>query len=256
MNIINSLLGGLLNSEKELNIKKLPSQGLFYKDDFRIYIKKANMEDIIRYENNFVKNIGVIINKIKKVVENNIKLSGKYKYDDIKSIDIVYIFLEIVKFTNKHSISLSYYDEIKNEEKSIEFSSKYFNYFKINDELMSKYNKKEKCFEINNYKYSLPSIGIENSLTNYLTIKSYEPGAEKYNDYFYDFTYFLGDKNKLSIEEVDNLIQIFNFDIEKEELEKVKKIIEIFEPIQRYSLIDGDIQIELNSKIDLSKIWK
>lgn len=214
------------------------------------------MEDIIRYEHNFVKDIGVIISKIKKIVENNIKLSKKYKYDDIKSIDIVYIFLEIVKFTNKHSISLSYYDELNNEEKSIEFSSKYFNYFKINDELMSKYNNKEKCFEINNYRYSLPSIGIENSLTSYLTIKSYEPGAEKYNNYFYDFTYFLGDKNKLSIEEVDNLIQIFNFDIEEEELEKVKQIIQTFEPLQRYSLIDGDTQIDLSSKIDLSKVWK
>lgn len=256
MNIISSLLGGLLSSKKELDIKKLPSQGLFYKDDFRIYIKRANMEDIIRYEHNFVKDIGVIISKIKKIVENNIKLSKKYKYDDIKSIDIVYIFLEIVKFTNKHSISLSYYDELNNEEKSIEFSSKYFNYFKINDELMSKYNNKEKCFEINNYRYSLPSIGIENSLTSYLTIKSYEPGAEKYNNYFYDFTYFLGDKNKLSIEEVDNLIQIFNFDIEEEELEKVKQIIQTFEPLQRYSLIDGDTQIDLSSKIDLSKVWK
>lgn len=255
MNLSN-LIKGLLNLEKEVDIKKLPSQGLFYKDDFKIKIKKAEIEDIVNYEHNFVKDIGVIISKIKKIVENNIKLSKKYKYDDIKSIDIVYIFLEIVKFTNKHSISLSYYDESNNEEKSIEFSSKYFNYFKITDELMSKYNNKEKCFEINNYKYSLPSIGIENSLTSYLTIKSYEPGAEKYNNYFYDFTYFLGDKNKLSIEEVDNLIQIFNFDIEQEELEKVKQIIQTFEPLQRYSLIDGDTQIDLSSKIDLSKVWK
>lgn len=256
MNIINNLLKGLLNKEKELDTKKLPSQGLFYKDDFRIHIKKANIEDIINYELNFVKDIGVIINKIKKIVESNIRLSKKYTCDDIKSIDIVYIFLEIVKLTNKESISLSYYDEVGNIEKSIEFSSKYFNYFKISDDLMGKYDSKEKCFKIDNYKYSLPSIGIENSLTNYLTIKSLEPGAEKYNNYFYEFTYFLGDKNKLSMQEVDNLIQIFNFDIEEKELGKIKNIIQTFEPLQRYSLIDGDTQIDLNSKIDLSKVWK
>lgn len=255
MNII-SLLRGVLKKRKELNVKKLPSQGLFYKNDFKIYIKKAEMEDIIRYEQNFIKDIGVIIAKIKKIVEDNTSFSKEYCYNDIKSIDIVYIFLEIVKYTNNKPISLSYYDELSNKEKSIEFDSKYFNYFKINDKLMKKYDDIEKCFNINNYKFSLPSIGVENELTAYLIEKSNEKDADKYNYYFYDFTYFLGNKNKLSIDEVDNLIQIFNFDIEEEEIEKVKKIIETFEPLQSYSLIDGEDRIDLNSKIDLSKVWK
>jgi len=40
MNLSN-LIKGLLNLEKEVNIKTLPSQGLFYKDDFKLKIKKA-----------------------------------------------------------------------------------------------------------------------------------------------------------------------------------------------------------------------
>lgn len=255
MNLSN-LIKGLLNLEKEVNIKTLPSQGLFYKDDFKLKIKKAEIEDIVNYEHNFVKNIGVIINKIKNVVEKNIIISENYTFDDIKSIDIVYIFLEIVKFTNGEPISLSYYNEIENREISIEFNSKHFNYFKITPELMKMYDNIDKCFKINNYKYSLPSIGVENSLTNYLISKSNEIDAEKYNNYFYSFTYFLGDKNTLSFEEIDNLIQIFNFDIEPEELIKIKDVIKIFEPMQKYSLKNGKDEVDLNSKIDLSKVWK
>lgn len=255
MNLSN-LIKGLLNLEKEVNIKNLPSQGLFYKDDFKIKIKKAEIEDIVNYEHNFVKNIGVIINKIKNVVEKNVIISEGYTFDDIKSIDIVFLFLEIVKFTNGEPINLSYFSEIENREISIEFNSKYFNYFKINSDLEKKYNNEEKCFTIKNYKYSLPSIGVENSLTDYLISKSNEEDAEKYNNYFYSFTYFLGNKSKLTFDEIDNLIQIFNFDIEPEELEKIKDVIKIFEPMQKYSLKNGKDEVDLNSKIDLSKVWK
>ena len=255
MGILN-ILRGLLKSEKELDIRKLPSQGLFYKDDFKIYIKKVNIEEIVSYEHKFIKEVPAIISKIKKVVKNNIRLCKGYKFEDIKSIDIVYIFLEIVKLTNNKPIFLSYYDEVESLEKKIEFGSKYFNYFNISEEMMKNYNNEEKCFIIDNYKYSLPTMGIEDGLTNYLILKSSDSDAEKYNNYFYDFTYFLGDKNSLSIEEVDNLIQIFNFDIEEEELLKVKKIVKTFEPFQKYSLKDGENEIDLHSKIDLSKIWK
>jgi hypothetical protein len=255
MNLSN-LIRGLLSFEKEIDVKKLPSLGLFYKDDFKIRIKKAKIEDIVNYEHNFTKDIVVIINKIKNVVCKNTILSEKYTFDDIKSIDIVYLFLEIVKFTNGKPISLSYFSEIENREINIEFSSKYFNYFKINSDLVKKYNNEEKCFTIKNYKYSLPSIGVENSLTDYLIVKSNEENAEKYNNYFYSFTYFLGNKSKLTFDEIDNLIQIFNFDIETVELEKIKEIIKIFEPIQKYSLKNGKDEVDLNSKIDLSKVWK
>jgi hypothetical protein len=47
----------------------------------------------ISYENNFNKeDIGQVIYQIKEIVKNNIKLSINYTYDDIKSIDIIFIF--------------------------------------------------------------------------------------------------------------------------------------------------------------------
>ncbi len=241
----------------KLNTKLLPSQGLFYKQDFEITIRKASKQDILDYENNYIKDdLGIVIYLIKKIVKNNIKLNNGYVYDDIKSIDIIFIFLEIVKLTKGRAISLLYFDKENDIQGEIEFGSKYFNYFKISNRLLEKYNNEDRSFIIDGYKYTLPSIGVENSLTNFLVIKSEEEDAFKYNNYTYDFTYFVGDKNTLKYKEIENLIQIFNFDMDKYEMKKIKDIINIFSPLQKYSLIKEGRIVEMNSKINLEKIWK
>lgn len=256
MSLMN-LIKGLLNLQKKLDKKILPSQGLFYKDDLEIWIKKADVGDIIEYEHNYVKDdVGVVITKLKKIVENNIIMSSGYTFNDLKSIDVVFVFLEIVKMTKGKSISLNYFDDERGKEDIIDFDSSHFNYFKIDSKVMESYDNKEKVFIIDGYKYSLPTIGVENCLTNYLISKSYESDAIRYNGYNYDFTYFLGDRNIISFSEIDNLIQIFNFDMDKSEIKKVRKIVKSFSPIQKYSLKRGNRVIEINSKIDLEKIWK
>jgi len=253
--MISELLKSLLKCEKKIEVNKLPSQGLFYNDDFELKIKKADLEDIIEYEKNYQKDdLGLIINKLKKIVEKNVIVSNGYDFLDIKSIDVVFLFLEIVKLTKGKPIYITLENELKGST-NIEFTSENFNYFFINEKLMKSYNKLEKCFEIDGFKYKLPSIGVENSLTNFLMSKVYEPNADKYNYYFYDFTYFIGNKKRLIFSEIENLIQIFNFDIEEKEMDKVKSILKKFEPIQKYSLIKDGIIYDINSKIDLEKIW-
>lgn len=256
MDLIN-VVKSVLKLKKKIDIKILPSQGLFYKDDFGIKIKRAELEDISDYETNFISDdIGLIIYKIKKIVKKNIIFKGDYSFNDLKSIDIVYLFLEIVKFTKDKKIILKKYDENSKSETVVEFGSKYFNYFKIEEELMKSYDSVNKCFDIDGYKYSLPSIGIEDSLTNFLINKSYLPNSKIYSEYFYDFTNFILDKNTLSISEIDNLVQIFNFDIDKGELNKIKKIVKMFSDFQKYSLIKNGKIVEIDSKINLESIWK
>jgi hypothetical protein len=109
---------------------------------------------------------------------------------------------------------------------------------------------------VDDYKYTLPSIGVENCLTSFLIHKANQPNAIVYHTYYYDFTHFLDDKNFITFKEIENLIQVFNFDIEDTELKKVKKIVKIFSPLQKYSLIKNGKVIDINSKIDLEKIWK
>jgi len=48
-----SIVNNILGQQKKLDLKSLPSQGFFYKDDFEIFIKKATMDDIIEYELNY-----------------------------------------------------------------------------------------------------------------------------------------------------------------------------------------------------------
>jgi hypothetical protein len=241
----------------KVDTKILPSQGLFYKKDFEINIKKASKEDILDYEKNYIKDdVGTVIYLIKKIVEKNTKLSQSYVYEDIKSIDIIFIFLEIVKITKGKPINLLYFDKETDSEGKIEFGSKYFNYFEFTNKLLQNYSNEDRSFTINGYKYTLPSIGVENSLTNFLIVKSSEEDAFNYNNYTYDFTYFVGDKNNLKFKEIENLIQIFNFDMDKDEMKKMKEVIKTFLPLQRYSLKKDGRVVEMNSKINLEKIWK
>ena len=256
MNLVN-LLKGLLNLQKKVDIKSLPSQGLFYNNDFEIIIKKADVGDIIEYEHDYIKDdLGLVITKLKKIVEKNTTFSSGYNFNDIKSIDVVFIFLEIVRFTKGKAVNLTYFDDELGEEKIIEFSSNYFNYFRLSEEVMEHYNKDSKEFIIEDFKFSLPSIGVENCVTNYLIDKSDDYDVAKYNEFNYDFIFFLGNKRSVNFNEIDNLIQIFNYDIEESDSRKVRKVIKMFQPIQKYSLKRGNKIIEINSKIDLEKIWK
>jgi hypothetical protein len=254
---IYNIIRDLVFSQKKIDKFKLPSQGLFYKNDFEISIKKASEEDIKQYEKDFVKNnLAVIIQKVKIIVESNTILSDGYIFEDLKSIDVVFIFLEIVKYTKSKNININYLDEENNKLSCIEFDQRYFNYYKIPEEIMDNYLLEDKSFKVNEYTYTLPSIGVENSLTFFLYQKSSRYDSHKYQNLFYDFTYFVGDKNFLTFEEIENLIQIFNFDIEKEEILKIKSVLDIFTPIQRYSLIKDGKEVDINSKIDLENIWK
>jgi hypothetical protein len=256
MNLLN-LVKNVLNFQKKMDKSLLPSQGLFYKDDLEISIKRANVEDIIEYELDFVKDdLGVVIYKVKKIVENNIIFSKGYQFEDLKSIDVVFLFLEIVKFTKNSPITIKFTNEENGIDETIEFSSEYFNYYHLNDGVMQSYNKELKCFEIDGYKFSLPTIGIENCLTSFLIYQHRKNSTSKYTEYFYDFTYFLSDRKEISFDELENLIQIFNFDIEPDEFSKITNILKYFQPLQRYSLIRGGKVIDINSRIDLENIWK
>ena len=44
--------------------------------------------------------------------------------------------------------------------------------------------------------------------------------------------------------------------MESEEVVKIKRIITMFAPIQRYSLIKDGRVVEMTSKINLEKIWR
>ena len=254
---LTNFIKGIFVKKKKIDVKILPSQGLFYRDDFKISIKKVDKKEIIEYETEYDReDLGLVLRRLKKIVENNTILPKEYTFKHIKSIDVIFIFLEIVKFTNNKPIQLEYFNDEIGAVDKINFDENNFNYCRLDEEIMKNWDSKERCFVINGYKFSLPSIGIENSLTNFLIKKSYDEDSNKYNEYNYNFTYFLGDKEFINFDEIENLIQIFNFDMEEDEFEKTEDLVRLFIPLQRYSLIKNNKVIEMSSKINLQEIWK
>ena len=248
------ILKGLLIETKNIDVKKLPSQGLFYNDDFSIKIKKAEVEDIIDYELHFDKtNVISSIECIKKIVDKNTMLSKGYSYLDIKSVDIVFIFLEIVKFTRSIELKIPYINNM-GVESIIHFNTDNFNYFDM-DKYISNYNPDTKEIIIDGYRFSLPSSGVETSLTQYLSSVSDEE-ADTIKNVSFDFMFFLSGKNHLRFDEIKNLIQIFNYDIDDEEKKKVSNIVSRFRGIVGYTLKSDGNTIEMKSKLNLENIWK
>jgi len=251
------LIKNIVTGLKRIDVKFLPSQGFFYPSDFDIKIKKATDEDIIDYEFHFDgENILKMIESIKKIVINNTIFSKDYKFEDLKSIDIVFIFLEIVKYTTSKGVEVEFFNDDLGRKDKINFEKENFNYFNLK-KYERNYLKNEFSFLIDGYKFAMPSVGVENSLTQYLLSISNRPDSIKYNDYSFDFLFFLGNKNNLTFDEIENLITIFNHDIDDSEKKKIKSIIDKFIKIIDYDLIVNKTNlIDVKSQLDFHSIWR
>jgi hypothetical protein len=247
------ILKDLVSVTKKVDVKHLPSQGFFYPTDFKIEIKKAKIEDIVEYEYKYdEEDLFKIIENIKIVVERNTILN--YKFEDLKSVDVIFLFLEIVMFTINKRIKIEYYDDLQNKSNYIEFGHETYNYFDF-DKYMEFYNEVTREFVMDGYSFSLPSIGIENTLTNFLMTKSItEPNV--WTKYSYDFLYFLGNKSSITFDEVENIVTIFNIEMEEEEIIKISNITKRFHKIIGYSLKKDGKVIDIKSKLNLLKIWE
>jgi hypothetical protein len=250
MNIQN-ILTALLTDRKQVDVKTLPSQGYFYPEDLRLSIRRAEFWDILEYESTIDRtNVVKSIESIKSIVKRCVELNSPYSYDHLKSVDIIFIFLEIVKFTTARDIMVSYTDR-SGVERQAAFGPETFNYFDFTP-FLSHYNSESREMIIKGYRFSFPSIGVENSLTSYIS-ESNNPS--EFKDIAFDFLFFVSGRHSLDPTEVQNLIQIFNYDLEEEERTKVSSVIESFSQIVSYSLKVDGIKVEMKSNINLENIW-
>ena len=242
-----------ISSVKMIDVKELPTQGLFYPKDFTLFIKKASMDDIILYNFNYVADdIGVILYETKCIIKNNTILGKSYTYEDLKSNDLLYIFFEIVKFTMNREILVPF-ENILGRTSYVAFNSKNFNYFNY-DLLKCNYDENSREFEKYGYKFSLPSVGVENCLVNYI-YDFIESEYNEQNENCYDFLFFMGNKNYLSNEEMDNLVTIFNEDLTEKEQDKISEIVKLIYQAIGYSLKCGNNIVSLDLKIDFEKLF-
>jgi hypothetical protein len=251
-----SLIRNLVDGSKVLDISSLPTRGYFYPEDFVVKIKKANDEDIIEYEYKYdSQNIMEIVECVKRIVQKNTIFNKDYDFNYLKSVDIIFIFLEIVIFTTKKTIKIEFFNDESRKPDTIDFSSKNFKYYNF-DSVKEFYDVNDRSYLINGYRFSMPSVGIENCLAQFLLTKSNNDNAELYSNFSYDFLFFLGFKSHLSFDEIDNLITIFNYDLDDQEKEKIKSIIDMFLGMIGYQLKFRNHLIDVKSNLNLEKIWK
>jgi len=251
-----SILKDLIDGSKKVDVTSLPTRGYFYPDDFSIKIRKAKDEDIIEYEYKYdSENVMEIVECVKRIVEKNTIFGDKYQFNDLKSVDIIFLFLEIVSFTTHKTIKIEFFNDELSKIDTIDFSPKNFNYYNF-DQIKSYHNPSEAVFEINGYKFSMPSVGVENCLSQFLLTKSNRENSEIFSQLSYDFLFFLGFKNSLTYDEIDNLITIFNYDIEESEKKKIKSIIELFLSMIGYQLRFRNHLVDVKTNLNLEKIWK
>jgi hypothetical protein len=230
---------------RQLDPKKLPSMGLFYKDDYELIIKKANVFDIRYYDANYIEDPMAATGLMKLIIKNNV--ISNYPVESILAIDLIYIFFMIVNFTKGKPIDVMYEDGI-----SIPFSESNFGYFNISEEMFVNYSSIDKNFLINGYKFRLPSIGIEDSITKFIAKCMRENTLDDYKS-SYDFMYFLGEKNELDNEEIINIINLFNeFDYSESKI--IEEIIEYFTDFNSYRLIYDGTKVQMG-QLDLANIW-
>lgn len=254
MNIIN-ILRGLSTRNKQLNIKELPSMGLFYPDDMKIYIGKCTDEDITIYENNIdPKNILSLIYCMKVIVDKCVTMNKNYNVSCLKSIDMLYLMIEIVKHTTGTDVTIEHWDDKTSEYIRLPINTHTFNYIDLSD-LMNCYLPESKEFLIDGYRLSIPSKGIETSLTEYLSNTITPETADAMTNYSYDFIYFLGNRNEITYDEIESLIEIFNDSMDESNREIVNNVVKRFSPMISYTLKHNNRVVELRSKIDLATIW-
>lgn len=233
----------------EIDINDLPSMGIFYPDDFIMKISKTSKSDIEYYIDNYVYDDFISILKgIKRIISNNIRLSDGYIFSNILSIDILYLFIEIVKLTTGRDIY------IIDNGINIKFCSDNFNYFEIDDNFKNKFDNDSKDFVYKGFRYSLPTTGVESSITRFLYEMSEQNKLEEFSHVSYDFLYFLGGRTTLKNDEIKNLITIFNDDISEMDKKITSEIVANFRKFSEYTLRGSNSIITLDS-IDLKNIW-
>ena len=198
-----------------IDIKSLPTRGLFYPVDTKIWVRAAtggeikhwstmdpedviNVDDILNY----------IVEKCCKIsMPGNDYIGGSWK--DLVDVDRLYILLAIRDFTwpagdNELKIPISETNEVTLLKDNI-------NFVHFPDEIMKYYNEEERCFKlrfkngkiINMY---LTSLGVSNWLKSYVQQK--QQSKEQFDkDFLLYAPLLIRNHRKLSIRAYEQLVE-------------------------------------------------
>lgn len=173
---------------KNLPLKNLPSQGLFYPDATEVTIRAASVAEIRHWSTIDDNDALAIDDMLNFVCEKccRIRMAGRpANFKDLKEVDRFYVIFAIRDFTFKNGENRLYttLDNEDGSENRIEITKDVLNYFNPDERIMKYYSADKKCFifsmkngEI--FDLHFPSLGIMTF------IKAYAKNKQQRNQQF------------------------------------------------------------------------
>lgn len=200
---------------KELRLVNLDSQGLFYEDGYKVFIKSVSLEDIVHFSNmeeddfdDKAERMEILFQKCVRVVLNEKILS----FEEICDIDKLMIFFSIRDYT-----FANYPNEIYgmcnctecNLENKININSVNTFFFEANEEFIKSYNPSFKTIHYDlkdgsTLDFTFPKIGVLKAIEKYR--KNKIKSGLKVNNNFLKFLSFTEKNNKLDDTTIHNKI--------------------------------------------------
>lgn len=160
-----------------IDVRSLPTQGLFYPDGTEIRIRAARGEEIKHWStmnDQDLSQLSMVDDILNYIIERcvTVKLPGipGGNWKDLKDVDRFYLLLAVREFTfidgdNELMVPIS-------EGKSIPVTKEMIDFIQIPDEIMKHYSPEEKCFTFKlntgrTIRMHIPSLGVTQWLKNY-----------------------------------------------------------------------------------------
>ena len=200
---------------QQLDIKSLPSQGLFYPEGTKVFVRAATGGEIKHWSTMNVEKIEEVDEHINYVIEKCCKISipdsdymgGNWK--DLNDIDRLYILLAIRDFTfpagnNELMFNISENEQIPILKDSIDFIN-------FPEELMKYYDEDDRCFKlkfksgkvINLY---ITTLGVGNWIKNYISQKQ-QTREQVDQDFLMYAPLLIKSYRKFSVRAYENMIE-------------------------------------------------
>jgi hypothetical protein len=238
----------LLHDTKVVDNSVLPSRGLFYPDDFIITLKAADGAAIEKYkkiisENNFDKLSEFISYSLKKFVS----MSDGYSHNDIKIIDNLYIMLMIAKLTKGDDVMCRIYNQQTADVEYVPFDENSFAYYDFN----KKFAVGDRRLNYKGYYLTIPSIGVQNSIINYVREKK-ELGQD--TDWNF-FAYSVGNLTKMTYDEIENYLDIFDDGLTDDDTAVISEGVKLLLNEVMYAVKYNGKEYDLTRVLDFENIF-
>jgi len=167
-----------------IRVEDLPSQGLFYPEGTRIYIRPATLNDIKRWTSMDEGDAQDINEKVQNILESCCKLSYgpdsfvRADWKDLIDIDRMYLIFAIHDYTFQQGTNDIYIKVDENH--NVRLDKDNVDFIKFSDKLMDFYNPNKRCFSFPVRKTSafadtdgkmdiyMPKIGVANWIMDYM----------------------------------------------------------------------------------------